>query len=305
MTRSSNRGRLRTSDVLLALSAVSVVMAIVLGLAGPAAATWSIVAVDEDSGEVGAAMASCAAAAALGDADEVLAPIVLVPGRGAGVLQGTVRPSAIEEMAELLTRADITAPLVIEMLLAAEEDGALASVRQYGVVLIGDDSESPGVHVGEDTGPEAVAIGATGVTVQTVRTESALQGERTLSAYLIAREAGLSLSDSLVAGLEAGAVAGGDLGCGSQRALFAQLAVAHPADDDGRSPSTLLTVTVDDGDGQDPVELLAEAYRRDDRGWINAGLRSPTLMPRWIVFAVGMAMALASLLIIRKGMRMG
>ena len=280
-------------------------MAVVMGLAGPAAATWSIVAVDDESGEVGVAMASCAAAGALGDADEVLAPIVLVPGKGAGVLQGTVRPPAIAEMTELLAHGDITAPMVVETLLAAEVDETLIPVRQYGVVVLGDYSGSPGVHVGEENGPEAVAIGTSGATVQAVRTESALVGGRTLSAYSAARDAGLSLSDGLVVALEAGAAAGGDLGCGEQRALFAQLAVAHPADDDGRSPSTLLTVTVDEGDGQNPVALLAEAFRRGDRGWINAGLRSPTLIPRWIVMMVGVALAVSSLFIIRKGMRMG
>ena len=287
------------------LIAVVLAVALVLFAAAPAAATWSVVAVDPESGEVGVAMASCSSAAALGESDEVLAPIVLVPGVGAGVVQGTIRPAAIDEMAMLIGEPGVSAPVVVEALLVAEQDPSLVSVRQYGVVQLGDDGNDIGLHVGDDNGPSALAIGSSDVTVQAVHTVDSAVGEQTLAAYTAARRDGESLSGALVSALEAGAKAGGDVECGTQRALFAQLAVVSRTDEDGRSPTMLLTVTVDEDDGQNPVELLGQAFREDQQGWINAGTRSPTFIPRWAVLVVGLFLTAASVLVIRRGMRMG
>ncbi len=51
---------------------------------------------------------------------------------------------------------------------------------------------------------------------------------------------------------------------------FAQLAVARPGDDP-EHPTTLVTVSVDEGDGQNPVTLLAEAVAEGRSGLIEAG----------------------------------
>jgi uncharacterized Ntn-hydrolase superfamily protein len=289
--------------------AVGAMVLTVFGFATSAGATWSIVAVDDDTGEVGVAMAACGPVAALGEADRTLDPIVLVPGRGAGVLQGTVRPAAIGEMEALLSAPGAVGTAsgadVVAVLLAAEDDPTLVSVRQYGVVLLGDRSDSAGLHLGDDSADAAAGLAADGVTVLGVGLVDRAVAERSLAAYTASRLQGESLASALVSAVEAGSAAGGDADCGSQTALFAQLAVAHPADEDGRVPSTLLTVTVDEDDGQNPVSLLAEGYQRGDRGWINAGRRSPTLIPRWTVLLVGLALALASVVVIRRGMRMG
>lgn len=63
------------------------VVAIVLAMADPAAATWSIVAVDDDSGDVGVAIASCVPYDVIGNPDEAAVPVVLDPGRAAAVTQ--------------------------------------------------------------------------------------------------------------------------------------------------------------------------------------------------------------------------
>ncbi|MDH5520334.1 MAG: hypothetical protein OEZ14_07365, partial [Acidimicrobiia bacterium] len=84
-------------------AALMVVVAVVVIGAGPAAATWSIIAVDPETGEVGAAMAACSPVAALGESDEVPAPIVLVPGRGVAVAQGSVDPNDLVQLRAVLT----------------------------------------------------------------------------------------------------------------------------------------------------------------------------------------------------------
>ena len=286
----------------LAFAFVLVTM-LLFGMATPAAATWSIVAVDDETGEVGVAMAACASAAALGDEDQVLAPIVVVPNRGAGVVQGIVRAPAITEMRSLLSVPDVDAPTVVDTLVAVDDE-QLQAVRQYGVVLLGD-SANPGSYSGLDAEPAAAAQTATGVSVQGVGLVDALVIDRTLTAFTAGREGGAELDEALVAALVAGSEAGGDTGCDRQTALFAQLAVSHPADNSGLSPSTLLTVTVDEEDGQNPVTILADAFNRGDRGWIDAGRRPPTLLPKWLVLSFGLVLAAAAVIVLRRGMRMG
>ncbi|MDH3295938.1 MAG: DUF1028 domain-containing protein, partial [Acidimicrobiia bacterium] len=141
----------------------------VLVLARPADATWSLVAVDPATGEVGVAMASCGAAAALGDADETLAPMVLAPGNGAGVVQGTVRPSAIEEMETLLAAGTFSASGIVQTLVEAEEDDSLSAVRQYAVVVLDDSSGQAGLHSGDETAPASLALAVDEATAQGVR----------------------------------------------------------------------------------------------------------------------------------------
>ena len=124
---------------------------------------------------------------------------------------------------------------------------------------------------------------------------------RSLAAFDRATADGLGLEQALVEALSAGSAAGGDRRCDGQTALFAHLAVADPGDDPFR-PSTLLTITVDEGDGQNPVSLLGEALAEGRSGWVDAGLRDPTGVPRLAVMAVGAALAVAAVLVFRKGM---
>ncbi len=281
---------------------VLLALGIVLLLPASASATWSLVAVDEGTGEVGVAMAACGSAAVLGDADQVLGPAVLVPGRGVGVVQGVVRPESIAEMEALIGGASPSATAIIESLLAAEDDPDLIEVRQYGLALL-NGTDRVASHNGDLTDQISHTVSGTDVVAVGVRTVDQAVVDEALRAFSTARNEGLSLAESLTLGLQSGSSAGGDIDCAQdQTALFAHLAVAHPADGDGRSPSTLLTVTVDADDGQNPVELLVGAYQDGQRGWINAGMRSPTLVPRWLILVVGLAMAAAAVAVIRRGM---
>jgi uncharacterized Ntn-hydrolase superfamily protein len=266
-----------------------------LGLAGPASATWSIVAVDPETGQVGAALASCIEAGVLGDPDQALVPVVLVPGRAAAVTQATIEPAAPVDLRRRLSEGASPTEAVALLL----EDDERPSVRQFGVVAFDGPAET---HTGSDVEPIAASATGDGVAVQGVLLTDRAVVDRALAAFEASRADGGSLDRALVDGLLAGAAEGGDHRCDSdQTALFAHVAVAEP-DDDPLRPSLLVTVTVDEGDGQNPVSLLDEALAEARFGWIDAGLDDPVGIPRVAVILVAAAMAAAAVLLLWKGM---
>lgn len=267
---------------------------------GTADATWSIIAVDPETGRVGAAMASCVPSGLLGEPDSPLVPVVLMPGVGVAVTQGSINPDSPGGLRQLLTDGFTPSDAIDELL----DIDDVPTARQYGVTLIAPSAD--GEQAVTFTGADVEAI-AGGMDDATVAVQGLLLAEReilaaTLAAYESARADSRTLEQSLLAGLAAGSALGGDRRCGSdQTALFAHLAVAGP-DDDPLSPSVLLTVTVDEGDGQNPVPMLVDAFDRGETGWVNAGLIEPTGIPRVAVGAVGLLMAIAAWWTIRKGL---
>ncbi len=272
-------------------------LAAVTAAAGPAAATWSIIAVDPETGEVGAAMAACSPVAALGESDEVPAPLVLVPGRGVAVAQGSVDPNDLDQLRAVLSNPDTVDADAVITAVAADNDPELQSVRQYAVVL----DELVASFDGAETPTIAAAATGSAAAVQGVSLASEAVVDDALRAYTDARSAGTPLADALVEALAAGSAAGGDRRCDDQTALFAHVSVAGPGED-GVAPSRLLTVTVDEGDGQNPVNLLVDAHAEGRRGWLDAGLRSPVTVPRLLVLVIGVVMAAVSVLVIRRGL---
>ena len=278
-----------------------VVAAMVL-VAGPASATWSIVAVDPETGRVGAVLASCVPSGVLGDPEDVLVPVVLVPGRAAAIAQGTIDPDGPDGLRQLLVDG-ATPEEAIDAMLETDDQ---PTVRQFGIVVLSGDGSSTGAatalgFTGADTELERGHVTNQEASVQGVLLADARLLDATLAAYGEARADGASLEQALVAGLSAGSRAGGDRRCGDQTALFAHLAVAEPGDDP-QQPSTLLTVTVDEGDGQNPVPLLAEALDEGRRGWIDLGLDDPAGIPRFAVLIVATLLSVAAFFTIRRGL---
>ena len=72
-------------------------------------------------------------------------------------------------------------------------------------------------------------------------------GEYVMTAIHDAQAAGQTLEDVLMAGLQAGADAGGDKRCGAQRATSAFLVVARPGEPVGRPYLSLIVYGVDRG----------------------------------------------------------
>ena len=299
----THRGRPR--GLALLVLPIAVVAALVL-TPQPAQATWSIIAVDPETGLVGAAMASCIPASVLGDPDQALVPVVLVPGVAAGVAQGTIEPTVPPRMRELLglgTGAE-------ELVLGLTEDDEQALARQYAAAVVaGQGSEAVATFTGaevegasgaaarDDVGPaRSERVAAAGVLLA-----DAGAVDRAIDAYGTARSEGRSLDRALADALLVGSAAGGDRRCpDDQTALFAHLAVAEP-DDDPLRPSLILTVTVDEGDGQNPVELLDRALDDGRTGWIDAGQRDPAGVPRAAVLAVGVLLTVAAVVVLRRG----
>ena len=248
--------RVRTLFVVLLMS---------LGTPTLARATWSIVAVDQSSLEVGVAAASC-----IGGVDIVVG---LVPGHGAVAAQAFANLDARDEATRLLA-AGTPPSEVVERITSVDFDPEAwysqwwsgMGIRQYGVVGLGGT-------------PSAVSF--TGEL--TVEWSGALQGEEVavqgnmirasvVASALRAFESteGCALPDRLMIALEAGAEAGGDRRCSpSLGSLSAVLAVARPGDTPDR-PHLRLSVDVDPGFG-----MLLSLYRLY-RPYSPAAMESPT-----------------------------
>ena len=208
-----------------------------------AAATWSLIVLDRQTGLVGVAGASCTS--------DVHGIMALFPGRGALVAQALSHPAATREGIRLL-RAGVTPDSALRAMSATQLDSALHD-RQYAmatftggqVQFTGDALRN---HRGERSAPDILVQG------------NLLAGpavlERALAAVQQARAAGKSMEDVLMAGLKAGSDAGGDSRCGGQRATAAFLAVAKPDDNPNWPYLTLRVVDAARGSAVNAVELL-------------------------------------------------
>ena len=203
----------------LALSAVS------------AQATWSIVAVDARSGEVGAAAATCTVGVEL--------ILGLVPGRGVIVAQAATNFAARDKAVDMLENG-ATGTKVLEVI--ANESfnpGGIFSApwteQQYGVATLADGKAK--AYTGNATPTWSGAVSEGSVSVQ----GNVLRSPEVVSAALDAyRATPGAMADRLLAALEAGAARGGDARCDAQRpALSAFVAVAKP-EDTVASPSVYL-----------------------------------------------------------------
>ena len=231
-------------------------MAFVAGLClapATAPATWSIVAVDPETHEVGAAGASCIGGAA------VIA--ALVPGRGVIVAQAFVNFAGRRVGAQMLAQG-ATPQEVIARLATARFDwlGFLPfyQLRQYGVAALARDGQAAAFTGSWTRGYQGDAQDR-GVSAQGNTLRSELVVTDTLRAFQAVQAPG-RLADRLLAGLEAGAAQGGDVRCSAeQTALSAFLMVACPCDADTKPSLHLVTDNQVMG-GANPVTLLRAQY---------------------------------------------
>jgi len=287
---SASRARRLTLAVSAAVLSIGV-------LAAPAGATWSIVAVDPDTGDVGAALASCVPAEILGSPDQPLVPIILVPGKLAAVTQGQLNLDVPERVQELAAAGVGPADIVDDLTSPAFDEAA--SARQHAI------ASTAGVAAfsGDQLQPEALDRQGPYASAQGNLLASPEVVDAALAAFDSAITADDSLADALVAGLQAGSGEGGDRRCPDQSALFAQVVVARPGDDPAQ-PATLLTVTVNQGDGQNPVTVLADAMADGRSGLIDARRRDGgggTLV-QVVVLVMATLLGLAGFLAFRRGM---
>lgn len=224
---------------------------LVLCAARPAHATWSIVAVDPATGEVGGASATCTPWAQ--------AIFEVVPGKGVIVTQAASNRWARYRGKVLLIEGQGPAAIIADI--TDRDFDPRRAIQQHGVAALGFRPDAAG-YTGAETGRAAGDLQAAGVSVQ----GNILAGRGVLTAALRAFEAAradpsLTLADRLLLALQAGADLGGDRRCGAQTATSAYLVVARP-DDPPLAPSVRLAAPVQEIGGRNAVELLREMYER-------------------------------------------
>lgn len=258
----------------MAVVLVAVVTAVTLFGAGHAQATWSIVGVDAETGDVGVAVASCVGS-------EVTVVPVLVPGVGAAASQADLSSASGDRLVMALESGQ-DAQGVIDAVVAA--DGR-ADDRQFGAVVLGGGgagwSGADNLDVSVDRRSTDMAVAAQG---------NILVSDAVVDDAIAAFEAAEGeLADRLLAGLLAGADAGGDSRCGDQTATAAALLVARPADsvyahtdgsvfgvdpDETPVPSVFVSVLVGRNGDRAPDRLAAE--------WANADRGAPSIVIRQV-----------------------
>lgn len=221
-------------------------LACILLVAAPARATFSIVAVDPATGEVGSAGASCVPGA--------VAFSNIHPGVGAVQVQAHWNYTNRNAALDCLERG--WAPEVIVAWLAAHDAQGTPGIRQYGIVDLVEDGRSA-AYTGADCPPWAGQRTGPGYAVQ----GNILLGPEILAgmerAFL---ETPGALADRLMAALQAANVAGADTLCAAagKPALSAFLRVARPGDPPGALHLDLaVNMTTP---AENPIDLLQAKY---------------------------------------------
>jgi len=212
-------------------------------------ATWSIVAVDRTTREVGSAGASCTG---------LVAGIVgLAPNRGVIVAQAMSNAAARRRGISLLSGGTSPAD-VLKVIIDPAFDPAWQE-QQYGIAAL--DFDAAVGFTGDRTHASRGDRQGPGFSVQ----GNILTGPEVLEGvFANFRESSgteASLAERLLSALEAGARAGGDTRCEPQTALSSYLAVARPTDPPG-APSVRLIVPGQRRGGANPVTLLREMFDR-------------------------------------------
>lgn len=200
--------------------------------------TYSIVAVDPDTGDVGIAGASCVPISAAG-------MTTLVPGKGAAATQAGFFPLNQARVFEALLQG-ASASEIIELVTDDSYDDNI-EIRQYGAVTLVDGNIQAAGFTGSENANWAgdQQDSAMAVSVQGNTLESASVVTSALDAFIEQGIGAVELPDRLLRALEAASAAGGDNRCNEgdlqQTAQAAFIAVAK-----ANQPPIAITV------GKDP-----------------------------------------------------
>jgi uncharacterized Ntn-hydrolase superfamily protein len=208
--------------------------------------TWSVIALDPATRQVGIAGATC----------EVYAVGLagISPGKGAVAVQAWGNLAAKRLAVDMLSEG-ASPQEVIEAVTDLGFDPEV-ELRQYGVVAFGHENGAM-AYTGAGTNPSAGDLQANGVSVQGNELVSHEVVEAALHTFLI--NEGAAFPERLLLALEAGMLKGGDRRCGEQTALTAFLLVAEP-EDTPKSISFGIVIPEQDVGGENPVALLRQQY---------------------------------------------
>jgi uncharacterized Ntn-hydrolase superfamily protein len=214
-------------------------------------ATWSIIAVDLETGEIGMAGASCTRnVKGIGE---------YVPGKGIVVVQAMSNSDARELGIKMMQEGANPK----EIISAMRNNQYEPEKQQYGVILINNIPETYSGNLitdwnGAITGNNFAVLG------------NILVGEKVVKGAFNAFNAakGKHLSERLFLALTAGANEGGDKRCCEQHATSAFITVYKP-DDDINDPYLDLYVTEIDRGGESAVLLLSKEYEQWKKYYID------------------------------------
>ena len=228
------------------------VSGIVAGLVSFSQDTFSIVAVDTVTGEVGAAGASCVDLFASGaGTDDFICQ--LFPAEGGAIATQASYHTTNQANAKFRMFDGYTPSEIIDWLEANDVTGN-PETRQYGVVRMVDGSPESAGWTGTGTSDYKNHIVGPNYCIQ----GNILLGPEILDsmeARFLAAEGDLKCK--LMAAMQGANVVGADSRCADNNSssLFAFLKVAQPDDDFG-SPSFLVSVRTHDGDSIEPIDSL-------------------------------------------------
>jgi len=213
--------------------------------------TFSIVAMDSVTGEVGSAGASCVDMFTIpGYPDDFLGE--LFPGQGAINSQAWYIPA---NQANARTRMNLgDSPAEIIQWLVDNDVNGQPELRQYGIVKLHNGNMETAAHTGTSTDDYKNHLTGPNYSIQ----GNILLGQEILdsmeSRFLNAEG---DLACKLMAALQGANVVGADTRCApnSSSSLFAFVKVAQPTDPFG-SPSFLASVRTHDGEGIEPIDSL-------------------------------------------------
>lgn len=219
--------------------------------------TFSIVAVDPETGEIGAAGASCVDLFQFEiDRADFLSEIV--PGVGAVNTQAYYNTEN-QDLANRFLKMGLEAPEIVTELESNDVEGR-PQFRQYGVVTLEDGTASASAYTGDSTNAW---------TGHRIGPNYAIQGNILFGAAVLdSMEARFNraegdLADKLMAAMQGANVIGADSRCepNGTSSLFAFLKVAHPNDEEGH-PSFMVNVITHDGDRNEPIDLLQKQFEQ-------------------------------------------
>ena len=215
-------------------------------LPSTASATWSIVILDPTTQRIGVAGASCTG--------YVYGIMGLLPGKGVLIAQAISNDSAIQQGMKLLSQG-ASADSVWRVIGNPVFDPQL-SIRQYALATLrGEIVQYTGAATPDYHGDRK----ALNVLVQGNTLPGPEVLDRVMAAIRDAQAAHRNLEDVLMAGLQAGADAGGDRRCGAQRAMSSFLVVAGPDEPVGR-PYLSIIVFGADSAGVNAVDFLHKRF---------------------------------------------
>ncbi|TVQ50627.1 MAG: DUF1028 domain-containing protein [Saprospirales bacterium] len=224
----------------------------------PSQTTYSIVAVDPITGEVGSAGASCVDLDRFGfETDDFVGE--LFPGEGAINTQAWYIPRNQQNAAKKF-ESGMSPDQIIQWLTKNDADGN-PNLRQYGLVRMVKDGAQAAAFTGDSTISYAGQIVGDNYAIQGNILSGADVLERMEEAFLTTEG---DLTCKLLAALEAAAFPGADTRClgNITSSLFAYLKVAQPSDPKDE-PSVLYSVRTAMGDEKEPVILLRNKMRAE------------------------------------------